>query len=136
MTIRARDLGLPLAGEPGPLNAITDIAGVHVGMTTLIEDRPRTGRPRPVRTGVTAIVPHAESRDPVPVYRSGAQVGRATSLAWGPTIKKMVAFGSLPASLTDPGTTLSVEWSVEGERGTAAATVVPLPFLDLERKRS
>ncbi|HSJ52083.1 MAG TPA: glycine cleavage T C-terminal barrel domain-containing protein, partial [Actinomycetota bacterium] len=75
-------------------------------------------------------------RDPVPVYRSGVQVGRATSLAWGPTIKKMVAFGSLPASLTDPGTTLSVEWSVEGERGTAAATVVPLPFLDLERKRS
>lgn len=68
MTIRARDLGLPLAGEPGPLNAITDIAGVQVGMTTLIEHRPRPGRPRPVRTGVTAIVPHAERDDPVPLY--------------------------------------------------------------------
>ncbi|HEX6330837.1 MAG TPA: aminomethyltransferase family protein [Actinomycetota bacterium] len=75
-------------------------------------------------------------RDPVPVYRSGVQVGRATSVTWGPTIKKMVAFGSVPASLAEPGTTLSVEWSVEGERGAAAATVVPLPFLDLERKRS
>jgi aminomethyltransferase len=75
-------------------------------------------------------------RDPVPVYRSGVQVGRATSLTWGPTIKKMVAFGSVPASLAAAGTTLSVEWSVEGERGTAAAQVVPLPFLDLERRRS
>ncbi len=68
MPIRARDLGLPFAGEPGPLNAITDLAGVHVGMTTLIEDRPRPGRPRPVRTGVTAILPHAGSPDPVPLY--------------------------------------------------------------------
>lgn len=67
-TTRARDLGLPLAGETGPLNAITDIAGVHVGMTTLIEDRPRPGRPRPVRTGVTAIVPHALSPEPVPLW--------------------------------------------------------------------
>lgn len=68
MPIRARDLGLPFAGEPGPLNAITDIAGLHVGMTTLIEDRPRPGRPRPVRTGVTAIIPHADRPDPAPLY--------------------------------------------------------------------
>lgn len=68
MPIRARDLGLPFAGDPGPLNAITDIAGIHVGMTTLIEDRPRPGRPRPVRTGVTAIVPHADRPDPAPFH--------------------------------------------------------------------
>jgi hypothetical protein len=47
----------------------------------------------------------------------------------------MVGFGSLPPSLSAPGTRVSVEWSVEGERGKVAATVVPLPFLDLERKR-
>jgi aminomethyltransferase len=76
------------------------------------------------------------NRDPVPVFGSGRQVGRATSVAWGPTIKKMVGFGSLPPSLAAPGTRVSVEWSVEGERGKVAATVVELPFLDLERKRA
>jgi aminomethyltransferase len=75
-------------------------------------------------------------RDPVPVYRDGRQVGRATSIGWGPTIKKMVAFGSLDRRLEASGTEISVEWTVEGERGTVAAKVVPMPFLDLPRKRS
>ena len=39
-------------------------------------------------------------------------------------------------SVTELGTRLSVEWTVEGERGKVAATVVPMPFLDLERKRT
>ena len=65
---RARDLGLDLAGTPGPFNAITDIPGVAVGSTTIIEAEPRPGRPLPVRTGVTAIVPHAGAREPKPVY--------------------------------------------------------------------
>ncbi|MGZ8611684.1 MAG: aminomethyltransferase family protein [Actinomycetota bacterium] len=76
------------------------------------------------------------NRDAVPVYRSGSRVGRATSIAWGPTIKKMVGFGSLPPELSRPGNRVSVEWSVEGERGAVDATVVELPFLDLERKRA
>jgi aminomethyltransferase len=75
-------------------------------------------------------------RDPVPVYKEGKQVGRATSITWGPTIKKMVGFGSVDKRFEQPGTRLSVEWSVEGERGKVAATVVPMPFLDLERKRT
>jgi len=75
-------------------------------------------------------------RDPVPVYKEGKQVGRATSITWGPTIKKMVGFGSVDKRFEQPGTRLSVEWSVEGERGKVAATVVPMPFLDLVRKRS
>ena len=82
--------------------------------------------------GVSAMV----QRDAVPVSKDGKQVGRATSIGWGPTIKKMVGFGSVPPSLSAPGTRLSVEWSVEGERGRVGATVVELPFLDLERKRS
>lgn len=75
-------------------------------------------------------------RDPVPVYKDGKQVGRATSVTWGTTIKKMVGFGSVDKGHAKPGTRLGVEWSVEGERGTVDATVVPLPFLDLDRKRS
>ena len=82
--------------------------------------------------GVSALV----NRDPVPVYKDGRRVGRATSVTWGPTIKRMVGFGSLPPSLAEPGSRVSVEWSVEGERGTVGATVVELPFLDLPRKRA
>jgi aminomethyltransferase len=75
-------------------------------------------------------------RAPVPVHKEGVQVGRATSVGWGPTIKKMVGFGSVDKGLTRIGTRLSVEWSVEGERGKVGATVVPMPFLDLDRKRT
>jgi aminomethyltransferase len=75
-------------------------------------------------------------RAPVPVHKEGVQVGRATSVGWGPTIKKMVGFGSVDKGLTRTGTRLSVEWTVEGERGKVGATVVPMPFLDLDRKRA
>jgi D-aminopeptidase len=58
MAVRARDLGVPFDGIPGPLNAITDVAGVLVGHTTLIEGEGRlvVGQ-GPVRTGVTAVLP-------------------------------------------------------------------------------
>ena len=64
---RARDLGIPFDGTPGPLNAITDVGGVEVGHTTLISGSGKlqvgTG---PVRTGVTAIHPRGkQSSDPV-----------------------------------------------------------------------
>jgi aminomethyltransferase len=75
-------------------------------------------------------------RAPVPVYKQGRQVGRATSITWGTVVKKMIGFGSVDKANAAPGTRLSVEWTVEGERGTVAATVAPLPFLDLERKRT
>jgi aminomethyltransferase len=81
------------------------------------------------------ISPHVQ-RAPVPVYRQGIQVGRATSVGWGPMIKKMVGFGSVDKGQTKLGTRLSVEWTVEGERGKVGATVIPMPFLDLDRKRS
>jgi L-aminopeptidase/D-esterase-like protein len=63
---RARDLGIPFDGTPGPLNAITDVAGVEVGMTTLIRgDGPLVMGKGPVRTGVTAILPRGRRYDPV-----------------------------------------------------------------------
>jgi D-aminopeptidase len=64
---RARDLGVPFDGRPGPLNAITDILGVEVGQVTLISGDGKlvVGR-GPVRTGVTAILPRGRlSTDPV-----------------------------------------------------------------------
>ncbi len=63
MTTRARDLGLPFRGTPGPLNAITDVPGVLVGMTTLITgDGALIPGQGPVRTGVTGILPRGRQR--------------------------------------------------------------------------
>ena len=63
---RARDLGIPFEGTPGPLNAITDVDGVLVGHRTLIrgEGSLEIGK-GPVRTGVTAILPVGRSYRPV-----------------------------------------------------------------------
>ena len=57
---RARDLGIPFDGTPGPLNAITDVDGVLVGQTTLIKGSGKliVGQ-GPIRTGVTAVLPRA-----------------------------------------------------------------------------
>jgi L-aminopeptidase/D-esterase-like protein len=61
---RARDLGIPLSGTPGTLNAITDVAGVEVGHTTVIRGQGKLVRGQgPVRTGVTAILPRGKDSD-------------------------------------------------------------------------
>ena len=66
--LRARGLGLPVQGTPGEWNAITDVPGVEVGYTTLIEGDglliPGEG---PVRTGVTAILPRGRTGTADPV---------------------------------------------------------------------
>ena len=66
---RARDLGIPFDGMPGPLNAITDVAGVIVGHTTLISGsgKLQVGK-GPVRTGVTAILPRGSDSIANPVF--------------------------------------------------------------------
>ncbi len=83
---RARSLGIPFEGTPGPHNAITDVAGVEVGHVTLIsgEGKLEPGR-GPVRTGVTAILPRGKSPDAPPVlagYFSLNGNGEMTGMAW------------------------------------------------------
>ena len=64
---RARALRLPFRGQPGENNAITDVAGVQVGTTTLISgDGPLIVGQGPVRTGVTAILPRARGKELIP----------------------------------------------------------------------
>jgi len=75
-------------------------------------------------------------RAPRPVFVGGRQVGRATSVGWSPILKQAIALASVPPSLEPLGSRLDVEWTVEGRRGRVPATVVELPFLDLERKRA
>lgn len=63
---RARDLGIPFTGEPGPNNAITDVAGLTVGYSTIIEgEGPIEVGKGPIRTGVTAILPRGRTFNPV-----------------------------------------------------------------------
>jgi aminomethyltransferase len=81
-------------------------------------------------------VSQTASRTHVPVYSGGRQVGRATSTAWSPTLKKAIALASVGAAHADPGTALWVEWTVEARRSKVAANVVDLPFFDPPRKRS
>ncbi|HYC73000.1 MAG TPA: P1 family peptidase [Opitutaceae bacterium] len=82
---RARDLGVPFDGTPGPLNAITDVAGVEVGHTTLIRgDGPLVVGQGPVRTGVTVVFPRGKS-DPAPVFAGWFSLngnGEMTGTAW------------------------------------------------------
>ncbi len=75
-------------------------------------------------------------RSPVPVFAGGRQVGRATSHGWSPILKQAIALASVPPQYESIGSTLAVEWTVQGRRGRVGATVVSLPFLDLARKRS
>ena len=63
---RARDIGIPFDGTPGKYNAITDVAGVEVGHTTLVEGNGKLEKGKgPVRTGVTAIFPAGKKYTPV-----------------------------------------------------------------------
>src|SRR5262245_30623273 len=82
---RARDLGIPLDGTPGAFDAITDVAGVEVGYTTLISgEGKRIIGQGPVRTGVTAILPRGKaSSEPVfAAFYAGNGNGDMTGTHW------------------------------------------------------
>jgi L-aminopeptidase/D-esterase-like protein len=82
---RARDLGVPFEGTPGPFNAITDVAGVEVGHTTLISgDGPLVVGQGPIRTGVTGILPRGNASF-LPVFGGWFSLngnGEMTGTAW------------------------------------------------------
>ena len=88
--------------------------------------------------GLVPAVPSATWRSAVPVYNpaSGAQVGKATSGTWSPTLKRNIALASVANAHAREGTHLSIEWTVEAVRHRVSTRVVALPFLDLPRKRS
>src|SRR6266700_349210 len=83
---RARDLGVPFDGTPGPLNAITDVPGVTVGHTTLVsgEGKLEVGK-GPVRTGVTAVLPRGKDSMSSPVFAGWWSLngnGEMTGTTW------------------------------------------------------
>jgi len=81
---RARAIGVPFDGTPGPLNAITDVAGVEVGHATVIAGSgPLVPGKGPVRTGVTAVLPRGKVWEPVFAgWFAGNGFGEMTGAPW------------------------------------------------------
>lgn len=83
---RARDLGVPFEGTPGPWNAITDVKGVEVGYSTIISGSGQNVAGKgPVRTGVTALFPRGKARKFSPVYANWYSLngnGEMTGTTW------------------------------------------------------
>ena len=86
--------------------------------------------------GIPPAISPTVDRSQRPVFASGRQVGKVTSLGWSPILKQAIGLASVPPNLEPVGSSLEVEWTVEGRRSRVAATVTALPFLDLERKRA
>jgi len=84
--------------------------------------------------GLAPQVSSTTSRVPVPVYRGGLQVGKATSTTWSPTLKKMIALASVNREHAAAGTELQMELTVEAVRHKVRATTRELPFFNPPRK--
>lgn len=85
--------------------------------------------------GLPPSLPAHTSREAIPIYQGGQQVGRATSHTWSPILKKYVALASVRTPWAKVGTELQIEHTVEWSRRTVTATVVEMPFYNPERKR-
>ncbi|MGB0045619.1 MAG: glycine cleavage T C-terminal barrel domain-containing protein, partial [Terriglobales bacterium] len=88
--------------------------------------------------GLSPAAPSQASRVAVPVYDSSSsndrQVGKATTTAFSPLLKKLIALASVDSEYSKPGTKLQMELTIEAQRMKTTATVVPLPFFNPKRK--
>jgi aminomethyltransferase len=86
------------------------------------------------RFGLTPAAPAQASRVAVPVYSGEKQVGKATTTAWSPVLKKMIALASLETEYSKPGTQLQMEITIEAIRLKTNVKVTGLPFFNPPRK--
>jgi glycine cleavage system T protein (aminomethyltransferase) len=84
--------------------------------------------------GLTPAAPTQASRVSVPVYSGNTQVGKATTTAFSPLLKKLIALASVETAYSKPGTKLQMELTIEAQRLKTSATVVKLPFFNPPRK--
>ena len=84
--------------------------------------------------GLVPLAPAAASRAAVPLRKNGRQVGRATTTAWSPTLKRLIAIATVDAPHCSTGTRLEFEFTVDAVRHFVDATVAPLPFFNPRRK--
>jgi aminomethyltransferase len=86
------------------------------------------------RLGLAPQIAATASRTPIPVYRNGRQVGRATTTTWSPVLKKLIALATVSAPHFSAGTPLEVEVTVEAVRHRVPAAIVKTPFFNPARK--
>jgi aminomethyltransferase len=84
--------------------------------------------------GLAPVAPAAASRVAVPVRKGNRQVGRATTTAWSPILKRLIALATIDAPHYAIGTRLEIEVTIEGVRHFVGATVVATPFFSPARK--
>ncbi|MBM3772512.1 MAG: aminomethyl transferase family protein [Acidimicrobiia bacterium] len=84
--------------------------------------------------GMSPQLPLAASRTAVPVYKAGRQVGRATTTAWSPVLKKLIALATIDAPHYSEGSQLEFEFTIEAVRHRVPAIVVKTPFFNPPRK--
>jgi aminomethyltransferase len=84
--------------------------------------------------GLAPQLPATASRASVPIYRDGVQVGHVSSTTWSPSLKRLIALGSVETSAAALGTKLSMELTVDHQRKQAGVRVVKLPFFNPARK--
>jgi len=86
------------------------------------------------KVGLAPAVSATASRVSVPVYRSGRQIGKATSTTWSPVLKKMIALATIDRPHFAVGSAVEIEVTVEAVRHRVDARVVPIPFFSAGRK--
>jgi glycine cleavage system T protein (aminomethyltransferase) len=84
--------------------------------------------------GLSPAAPSQASRVAVPVYLGDRQIGKATTTAFSPLLKKLIAMASVSTDYSKPGTKLRMELTIEAQRMKTTATVVTLPFFNPKRK--
>ena len=103
--------------------------------TGLEVDWPRIER-RFASVGLPPLVAGRASREPVPIFAAGAQIGFVTSSTFSPILKKYIALATLQRDFAKPGGRVDFELTVEFVRHEVPATVVKTPFFDPARKRA
>ncbi len=98
-------------------------------------DWPRIER-RFASVGLPPLVAGKASREPVPIFAAGAQVGFVTSSTFSPILKKYIALATLQRDFARPGGRVDFELTVEFVRHEVPAKVVETPFFDPARKRA
>ncbi len=97
-------------------------------------DWPRIER-RFASVGLPPLVAGRASREPVPIFAAGAQVGFVTSSTFSPILKRYIALATLQRDFARPGGRVDFELTVEFVRHEVPATVVKTPFFDPARRR-
>jgi glycine cleavage system T protein (aminomethyltransferase) len=123
---KSRFIGRRALGEEHRRGHDKQVVGLEVDWTEVERIYEKVGLP----PGVAATA----SRIPVPVFRAGRQVGRATTTTWSPVLKRMIALATVERPHYADGTRLQLEVTVEAVRHRVGATVVKTPFFNPPRK--